>query len=570
LADLQALLARCLTEPDRDFPLRCRYQHADGSWRDCAGVVRNRLGDPNVRAVVINFRDVTDRTAAEAALAREHELVLGVLNSIPDLIARKDAAGVYRGCNAAFAAFLGRAEEAVVGRADADLFPPDVAAAFAEADARVLAGGPAERVEVRLTAADGRAAAFESLRVPLGEAGGRPAGLLGISRDITQRRQLEDHLRQAGKLEAVNQLAGGVAHDFNNLLTAVLGNLALAQQALPADHPVRELLAASDQAAWRAAELTRQLLGFARRTTVRLEPADVAVSVAETVAILRRTIDPRITIAVRPAPDAGTVHADLSQITQVLMNLCLNARDVMPDGGTLTLATAAVDVSAAQAARHVDARPGPAVRLTVADTGAGIAADVLPRIFEPFFTTKGPGLGTGLGLAMVHGIVQQHGGWVEVQSTPGRGTRFDVYLPRTGRPSAAPAPAAPAPAGGTETILLADDEPMLRSLARSILEARGYRVILAADGREAVEEYRRAAGRIDLVILDLTMPRLSGRDACRRLAALDPGVRILLSSGFAADEAAAAREAGVRGFISKPYRPAELAAAVRAALDARG
>jgi CheY-like chemotaxis protein len=188
-------------------------------------------------------------------------------------------------------------------------------------------------------------------------------------------------------------------------------------------------------------------------------------------------------------------------------------------------------------------------------------------MFEPFFTTKEPGAGTGLGLALVHGIVRQHGGWVEVASDAGAGTRFDVYLPRTDQPSAAPAAAAPAVPGGTETVLVADDEPMLRQLAQTILEARGYRVLLAADGREAVDVYRREAGRIDLVVLDLTMPRLSGRDACRQLAALDPGVRVLLSSGFAADQAASEREAGVCGFVSKPYRPADLAAAVRAALD---
>jgi PAS domain S-box-containing protein len=567
---LRGQLAQSLAEPDRDHAFQCRYLHADGSWRHVEGVVRNRLADPVIRAVVVNFRDVTDRHRAEEALAGQHALLRSILNSIPDLIARKDAAGAYRGCNAAFAAFLGLAQEAVVGRSDGDLFPPEPAVALAAADARVLAGGPAERLELRLTAADGRPALLETLRVPLAGSDGRPAGLLGISRDITQRRQLEEQLRQAGKLEAVGQLAGGVAHDFNNLLTAVLGNLSLVQKMLPADHPARDLLAASDKAAWRAAELTRQLLGFARRATVRLEPVDVNAAVAETVALLRRAIDPRIVLDGRPAPDLDTVLADLGQIGQVLMNLCLNARDAMPDGGTLTLETANAAVTVDHARRHVDARPGAFVRLTVTDTGAGIPPAARARVFEPFFTTKGIGRGTGLGLAMVHGIVRQHDGWVEVESEVGRGTRFDVYLPRSGRPAVAPLPPAPPPDGGTETVLLADDEPMLRTLGKAILEAQGYRVLVAADGQEAVEAYRREAGRIDLVILDLSMPRLSGRDACRQLVALDPAVRVLLSSGYAADQAASVQEAGVRGFVGKPYRPAGLAAAVRAALDAKG
>jgi PAS domain S-box-containing protein len=530
------------------------------------------LLDPagRVAGMVASFRDVTEQVRAQEELAGHHALLRAVLNSIPDLIARKDAAGVYRGGNTAFAEFLGRDAADVVGRTDADLFPPELAAALEAADRRVLAGGPPERLEVWAAARDGRRVLFETLRAPLVGPGGRPFGLIGISRDITQRRQIEEQLRQTGTLEAVGQLAGGVAHDFNNLLTAVLGHLALAQEQLPADHPARELVAGGEQAAWRAADLTRQLLGFARRHALRLEPTDPAACVAETVALLRRTIDPRIAIDVRTDPPPGPVLADAGQIGQVLLNLCLNARDAMPEGGTLTLEAADVTVDEAHAGRHVAARPGAYVRLRVADTGAGIPPEVRERIFEPFFTTKGPGQGTGLGLAVVHGIVEQHRGWVEVASEPGRGSRFDVYLPRSPRPTPPPAPApAAAPARGTETVLLADDEPMIRTLGRAILEPRGYRVLLAADGQEAVDVFRREQGHIDLVILDLTMPRLSGRDACRELARLDPNVRVLLSSGYAADQAGALGEAGVRGFVGKPYRPADLTAAVRAALDAK-
>jgi PAS domain S-box-containing protein len=532
--------------------------------------VPRRDGRPDLAGVIATCTDITARRQAEEARDRQHILLQTILNAIPDQISRKDEAGVYRGCNTSFAQFFDMGEKEVIGRTARDLLPAAEADILATSDARLFAGGPAERLELWLPAPDGRTVLFESLRVPLPGPDGRPAELLGISRDITARRQLEEQLRQAGKLEAVGQLAGGVAHDFNNLLTAIVGNLSLAQTLLAADHPARELLVASDQAAWRAAELTRQLLGFARRTTVRLEPADVNASVAETLGILRRTIDPRITIDARPAANLSPVLADLGQISQVLMNLCLNARDAMPNGGTLTIETADADVDAAHAKRVAAARPGAFVRLTVADSGHGIAPAIRDRIFEPFFTTKELGKGTGLGLALVHGIVTQHGGWVEVDSTPGGGTRFEVYLPATGvrcsvfgvsdQPTDRRTPNTEPPI--TQTILLVDDEPMICTLGRAILEERGYRVLLACDGQEAVEMYRRELGRVDLVILDLSMPRLNGRDACRQLTQIDPHVRVLLSSGFAPDTAEAMREAGVKGFVAKPYRPADLVAAV--------
>jgi hypothetical protein len=334
---------------------------------------------------------------------------------------------------------------------------------------------------------------------------------------------------------------------------------------------LRDLLTASEQAGWRAAELTRQLLGFARRATVRLEPADVNAAVAETLAIVGRTIDPRITITARTAPDVGPVLADVGQMSQVLMNLCINARDAMPDGGVLSIETGEATVNAAHVRRVADARPGRFVRLSVADTGPGIPPQIRDRIFEPFFTTKAPGKGTGLGLALVHGIVSQHGGWVEVESVPGRGARFDVYLPRAevtaAEPERQPGDSDDSPARArTErpfTVMLVDDEPMIRTLGRTILEDQGYRVLLAADGEEAVEAYRREPGRVDLVILDLTMPRLNGRDACRQLVQMDPNVRVLLSSGYAPDTAGAVQEPGVKGFVAKPYRPGDLAAAVK-------
>jgi nitrogen-specific signal transduction histidine kinase/CheY-like chemotaxis protein len=379
---------------------------------------------------------------------------------------------------------------------------------------------------------------------------------------------VEAQLRQAQKMAAIGQLAGGVAHDFNNLLTVILSTAALLRENAALAARDRELVVAMEQAASRAADLTRQLLGFARQTVLRSEPVHLARIVDEVVGLLRRTIDPRVRLESITASDLWAVLADASQMSQVIMNLCLNARDAMPEGGRIQLETDNVTLDAAEARRHRAARPGEFVRLRVRDTGQGIPPDVLPRIFEPFFTTKGPGRGTGLGLATVSGIIEQHQGWIECQSEVGRGTCFDIYLPRSHQPVApAPAPVRARVVGGRETILLVDDEAVIRNVGRGILQRQGYTVLLAQDGPEGLAVYGREKDRIDLVILDLTMPELSGEDTFRRLLELDPHVRVLFSSGYAAEQVSEGAGREVLGFVSKPYRPDDLARAVRDALD---
>jgi nitrogen-specific signal transduction histidine kinase/ActR/RegA family two-component response regulator len=408
------------------------------------------------------------------------------------------------------------------------------------------------------------------VRTPVKDERGAVGGVLGMRWDVTQQRFLEAQLRQAQKMDAIGMLAGGIAHDFNNLLTVIVGNIALALGSLPESHPSRDLMLTAERAGVQANELTNRLLGFARQTILRPVATQLGTCMEETARILRRTVDPRIVLEVRPAPRLWLVEADPAQINQVLLNLCLNARDAMPQGGRILLEADNVVVDEEYARQRLEARPGEFVRLSVADTGHGIAAEIRPRIFEPFFTTKGAGKGTGLGLAMVFGIIKQHHGWVDFTSEVNGGTHFDIFLPRHGAgiaPATAPPTALEAPRGGPETILLADDEPMIRQLGRTILERYGYRVLLADDGLEAVQSYEQHKDEIALVILDLMMPRLSGHDALQHLLQMDPDVRVLLASGYSAEHLDQGYHEQVMGFISKPFHPDQLVRMVREALD---
>jgi two-component system cell cycle sensor histidine kinase/response regulator CckA len=392
-------------------------------------------------------------------------------------------------------------------------------------------------------------------------------GLIITGRDVTEQNQLEEQLRQSHKLEAVGRLAGGIAHDFNNLLTVILGNLELIRHGSAGDEE-KELLASTERAAKQAADLTKQMLGFARRQPLRTATLDLNSIVQEAVGMLRRTIDPRISIQLHTAADLRPVAVDPVQIQQVLMNLCLNARDAMPEGGTLTVETADSEISR-QPGTEADSPAGGFVRVSVTDSGVGMTEEVRAKIFEPFFTTKDVGQGTGLGLAVVYGVAQAHGGWVECTSSPGLGSRFDVYLPRgiasdeqvveTSAPTKAPV------RGRGETVLLADDEPLVRDLARNALERHGYRVFVAADGAEAVELFQRENGSVALVILDASMPQMSGQQACAAIRKGRPQTKVLFASGHPMNEIPP--NDPTTGFLHKPYTPSTLAAAVRGMLD---
>jgi signal transduction histidine kinase/ActR/RegA family two-component response regulator len=382
--------------------------------------------------------------------------------------------------------------------------------------------------------------------------------------------ETQGQLEQAQKMDAIGRLAGGVAHDFNNLLTVILGRTDILLHPLPPGDPMRRGIELIQRTAGRAANLTRQLLAFSRKQVLEPVVLDLSAVATDMKDMLGRLIGEDIALLTMPTPGLGRVKADRGQVEQVVMNLAVNARDAMPQGGRLILETANVDLDDEYVRRHVGARPGPHVMLAVADTGAGISHEIQSQIFEPFFTTKEPGKGTGLGLATVYGIVKQSGGYIEVDSEPGRGTTFRIYLPRL---DAEPAPVdrsvgPAAAAGGTETILLVEDEEGVRELARDILRASGYTVLEARNGAEALLLCERHQGPLDMLFTDVVMPRMSGRELAERLAPLRPDLSVLYMSGYTDD--AVIRHgvlAAGTAFLQKPFTPAGLVLRVRETLD---
>ncbi|HEU5261937.1 MAG TPA: response regulator [Gemmatimonadales bacterium] len=387
-----------------------------------------------------------------------------------------------------------------------------------------------------------------------------------------ERRRLEQQLLQSQKLEAVGRLAGGVAHDFNNVLTAILGSTELLLLDTAPTAPRREELEIIRDAGVRARDLIRQLLAFSARQVLNPTVLDLNHLVTNLNRMLRRLIGEDIALDAALAPDLGAVRADAGQLEQVLVNLAVNACDAMPQGGRLTIRTANAEVTNADTPAHRDVPPGRYVVLQVTDTGVGMDHETQAHLFEPFFSTKPRGKGAGLGLATVYGIALQSGGHVTVESAPGAGATFRIYLPHVAEPVDpvfAPGPVA-APVTGTETVLLAEDEPLVRTLARKVLEQAEYRVLAAARGAEALDIAQRHDGPIHLLLTDIVMPEMSGRELAHRLAELRPGVRVLYMSGYS-DEAVAQQGALDHGapLLQKPFTPAALAQKVREVLDRR-
>lgn len=398
---------------------------------------------------------------------------------------------------------------------------------------------------------------------------GRPTEIVGSWLDITERKRMEEQFRQAQKIEAIGRLAGGIAHDFNNLLTVIMGYSELILETLDRDNPFREFVEEINRAGARGAALTRQLLAFSRRQFLVPVVLNFNALLAETEKMLVRLIGEDIDLVVRSAPDLWQIKVDPSQMEQVVMNLVVNARDAMPRGGKLTIETDNVELDDAYVRTHLQARQGKHIRICVSDTGCGMDAETLSRVFEPFFTTKASEGGTGLGLATVHGIVAQSGGHIEIYSEPGLGTTFKIYMPsHAGGESRGRPPLPPSTAHGTETVLLVEDSEAVRLLARLALERRGYVVLEANHPHDALGLLENFSDPVHIMVTDVVMPEISGRELAERLAPSWPGMKVLYISGYT-DDAVVRHGVLEQGtpFLQKPFTPDGLAQKVREVLD---
>jgi two-component system, cell cycle sensor histidine kinase and response regulator CckA len=460
------------------------------------------------------------------------------------------------------------------------IHPIDRPRVIAVRDAHLRGDTPSYEAEFRMRHADGHWVWVLSRgKVTERDADGRPLRACGTHLDISDRKladeervRLETQLQQAQKMEAIGQLAGGVAHDFNNLLQVINGYSELALADLAADHAARGPVGEIAKAGNRAADLVSKLLAFSRRQVMSPEDVELNTIISALLPVLDRVLGEKVEVHFAPADQVPAIAADRTMVEQVLMNLCVNARDAMPEGGTLTIETRAVSLDQDFADRNAWATPGDYVQLSVTDSGAGMDPGTLERAFEPFFSTKPPGAGIGLGLATVYGIVKQHRGIVRAYSEPGRGSVFHVYFPVAARrlEAVADGPSGQV-AGGSETILLAEDDVGVRELAQQILEKAGYRVLAAANGREAVSLYARYAASVDLLLLDVVMPELGGLEAFELIRRICPEVPTVLSSGYNED-VLYPDLATVKGLslLQKPYGRAELLRAIRQAIEHGG
>jgi PAS domain S-box-containing protein len=531
--------------------------------------------DPSGRVVhsVGMVHDITENRKSEAlrrALAEQERLRLGAaVEQASDAVIMLDLDGRIQYVNAAFESINRMFRDGVVGRSYLELINGDPAES-AIRDA--IAKGTAWHGQLIRPGPDRRPVELEVTISPTTDPSGRVLGGLVTEKDVTQENALQRQVRQAQKMEALGTLAGGITHDFNNILGAITINTELALLDLDLSHPARRPLPTVLQAANRGKELVKQIITFSRQREWQRRPLEVAPLIKEAMKFLQTTLPKDVTIHEMIHPRCGTVQGDPSQINQIIVNLCQNAAQAMPEGGELDVRLDPVEVDTTLAARHPDLKPGPYVRLMVADTGCGMAREIVERIFEPFFTTRGPGGGSGLGLAVVHGIVSNYQGAVTVYSEPGKGSVFSVYLPQVNEEAQAPEAAEPPTLlGGRERILLVEDEPAQRESLALSLKRLGYRVTPRASGRSALSVFKESPDAFDLVITDQTMPHMSGLELAAAIVKIRPNLPIVLCTGFSERvNGDVVGKKGIREFAMKPFTLQEISTVVRKALDEEG
>jgi len=518
-----------------------------------------------LEAVTEHIAIAIDRKQAEEALKESEEKYRDLVENINDVIFITDAKGTFTYLNPAVQSILNYTPKELMGKAlDQLVTPEDVA--VARSDFKKLLSGSVEVREYRLLNKAGEVRWVRASGRPIIK-GGRFIGLRGVFADITESKRLQTQLQQSQRMEAIGTLAGGLAHDFNNILTGIQGRTSLILLDIQSDHPHYEHLRSIEEHIKNAAHLTRQLLGFARGGKYEVRPGDLNKIIEKASALFGRTRKD-IKIHHEFEKDLWTVEVDQSQIEQVMLNLFVNAWQAMPQGGFITLLTGNIMLDEQFVKPH-ESRPGRYVKVTVKDTGIGIPQNIRDKIFDPFFTTKEIGRGTGLGLASAYGIVKNHGGIIEVAGEEGQGAEFRFYLPASDKKVKTETPLAKGLVQGRETILVVDDEVEILEISAILLQKLGYQVLKAENGAEAVELFKKNRARIDLVILDLIMPEMTGAEAFKKLKALDPQVKVLLASGYGAIALSGSGGPSLshERFIQKPFNISELSQKVREVLD---
>ncbi len=568
---LRSLLQSANGKVSGTGPIEFSLRRADGSpvWLEAVGT--NLMNDATIRGIVLNARDVSERKRADRALRESEERYRDLFDNASDLVCMAEPGGSLLYVNQAWIAGTGYGEEEIGRMQLIDLLHPDSLACYSEVLTRVLLGERLDHVELIFVPKAGVPITVEG-NLSCTFKDGQPSVVRGIYRDITERKKIEEHLRRAERMQAAGKLAGGVAHEVNNMMTGVIGFSEFLLRTMEEGDARRSDVEEIIKAGTRAADVTRQLLAFTRQQFLQPQVLDVNAVVTDMQKMLRRSLGEDHMLELQLSPRAGQLRADRGQLEQVLINLVINARDAMSGHGHVTIETAPAVWDEVYAQRHggVDVPLGDYVMLAVSDTGCGMEPDIQARIFEPFFTTKGIGQGTGLGLSTVYGIVKQSGGYVWVYSEPGNGSVFKIYLPaaEAGQTLQLTPDRPEMPQGGSETILIIEDEDMVRNLACRGLKDHGYTAIEAKNGAQALLYIRQNPGTIDLVISDVVMPEMGGRELAQNLAKQDPGLPILFMSGYTGDDVVhrGLLDPGAP-FQQKPFTPAGLATKVRAMLD---